>query len=255
MSHAFQINPREVLGVSENASLADLHNAYRTKSKTYHPDVGGEEWAFRVLTRAYEILSTARVMGRADEEMRREDSAREHQNATADRPSRPSAEAGPNPFARVRPDRTPSRDGTSRQGVRDPVAEPGRLVGLEMLLLRFELEGPLGLLAGAPEDRNLSCSLHIAWPVDESTKPRIDPDRVAASHNVLMRAFEAARSRVPPISAEGRVEGERFVGLLSYNSALQADEAFKVFRKSLLEKGYGVSQTIRDLTIPRAWRT
>ena len=61
MSVAFQINPREVLGVADDASLAELREAYRTRARKYHPDAGGDEWAFRILNRAYEMLSAARV--------------------------------------------------------------------------------------------------------------------------------------------------------------------------------------------------
>jgi hypothetical protein len=61
-SFSFEIDPHVVLGVTAEASLEQIREAYRRKSKTYHPDVGGEEWAFRVLVQSYEILSTARVM-------------------------------------------------------------------------------------------------------------------------------------------------------------------------------------------------
>ena len=61
-SFSFEIDPHAVLGVTAEASLEQIREAYRRKSKTYHPDVGGEEWAFRVLVQSYEMLSTARVM-------------------------------------------------------------------------------------------------------------------------------------------------------------------------------------------------
>ena len=48
-SFSFEIDPHVVLGVTAEASLEQIREAYRRKSKTYHPDVGGEEWAFRVL--------------------------------------------------------------------------------------------------------------------------------------------------------------------------------------------------------------
>ena len=61
-SFSFEIDPHVVLGVTAEASLEQIREAYRGQIKTYHPDVGGEEWAFRVLVQSYEILSTARVM-------------------------------------------------------------------------------------------------------------------------------------------------------------------------------------------------
>lgn len=43
----------EVLGVSQNAVLADIEKAFRTKSKQLHPDMGGDEEQMAALTRAY----------------------------------------------------------------------------------------------------------------------------------------------------------------------------------------------------------
>ena len=37
-------------------STEEIHEAYRLKSKKHHPDLGGDEWAFRMVTRAYEVL-------------------------------------------------------------------------------------------------------------------------------------------------------------------------------------------------------
>lgn len=243
MSYAFQIDPREVLGVGESASLSDLHEAYRKKSKKLHPDVGGEEWAFRILTRSYEILSTARVMGRADEEMRREEAVRTARKQPTPTPN-PDA---PNPFSRVEPSRT-----SARVGVRDRVSDPSKLVAVELLVLRYEMDGPLGLLAGAQHDRNLSCTLNLSWPAPES--PRVNPISAAVALQAIQTAFEAARQEVPPQSLDARFDGDHFSGLLSYGSALKADEAFKILRKALNSQDYGVVQTIMDLTIPRDWR-
>ena len=38
--------------------MEDIQKAYREKSKKHHPDLGGDEWAFRMVVRAYEILKT-----------------------------------------------------------------------------------------------------------------------------------------------------------------------------------------------------
>ncbi len=71
MTSMFWIDPLEVLGITPEATLAEIQTAYRAKSKIHHPDVGGETWAFRVLARSYELACTARVIGRASEELRR----------------------------------------------------------------------------------------------------------------------------------------------------------------------------------------
>ena len=54
--HGFSLDPRTVLGVGPRASLDEIREAYHLKSKKHHPDAGGDEWAFRMVARAYEVL-------------------------------------------------------------------------------------------------------------------------------------------------------------------------------------------------------
>ena len=56
--HSFSLDPRTVLGVGRTASLDEIHEAYHAKSKKHHPGLGGDEWAFRMVVRAYEVLKT-----------------------------------------------------------------------------------------------------------------------------------------------------------------------------------------------------
>ena len=56
--HSFSLDPRTVLGVGHTASQDEIHEAYHAKSKKHHPDLGGDEWAFRMVVRAYEVLKT-----------------------------------------------------------------------------------------------------------------------------------------------------------------------------------------------------
>ena len=59
--HAFSLDPHTVLGVRPGASPDELQEAYHAKSKKHHPDAGGDEWAFRMVVSAYEVLkATAR---------------------------------------------------------------------------------------------------------------------------------------------------------------------------------------------------
>ncbi len=58
---SFELDPHKILGIPPHASLSEIRDAYRQKAKIHHPDTGGEEWAFRVVVQAYEMLSSARV--------------------------------------------------------------------------------------------------------------------------------------------------------------------------------------------------
>ena len=63
--HSFSLDPRTVLGVSLDALPDEIRDAYRAKSKKHHPDLGGDEWAFRMVIRAYEVLKTTRATVRS----------------------------------------------------------------------------------------------------------------------------------------------------------------------------------------------
>ncbi len=56
MAPPLQIHPWTVLGVDRDASPDEIRAAFREKSKKYHPDLGGDEWAFRMVQQAYESL-------------------------------------------------------------------------------------------------------------------------------------------------------------------------------------------------------
>ena len=47
----------EFLGVEKDATQAEIKKAFRQKSKTMHPDIGGDQKEFSTLTKAYETLS------------------------------------------------------------------------------------------------------------------------------------------------------------------------------------------------------
>lgn len=50
------MDPFEVLGVRNNATRSEIEAAYRARAKKYHPDVGGDTWAFRQIDEAYQTL-------------------------------------------------------------------------------------------------------------------------------------------------------------------------------------------------------
>jgi hypothetical protein len=230
VDYAFPLDPRAVLGVPADATLEQIRDAYRAKSKRYHPDAGGDEWAFRVVARSYELLCTARVMGRANEEMTRAPAAAE---------PRPRGATAPNRHVRA--------------GVHDEGLAPERLVGIEQLRIRYELDSPMSLMLERPEDRNLSCTLNVTWPLPAAGT--LDAAAARPIREALDGAFrEAARQTAPTASSADDDEPARYVAWLSYSTARKADDAFKVLHAALRARGLGVVETIREVTIPRDWK-
>ncbi len=55
-----------LLGVTRDADQDEIKRAYRRKARELHPDAGGDEEAFKEVTRAYEVLSDPETRARYD---------------------------------------------------------------------------------------------------------------------------------------------------------------------------------------------
>lgn len=234
---SFEIDPQKVLGVSAGATLEELRDAYRQKAKRYHPDTGGEDWAFRIIVQAYEMLSRARVVRAA------------HAEQSADRT------AGPHRAPeRPKPER---RSESTHAGIHDKHLPPSSLVALELLCVRFLWDEAdyLWITQRVPdEERFLSCSLHFFWPDTglsalEPAQPA-DPKAVAALEGVFDQMVIATRV----VSSRSRFADDRFEGWLSYASFDRAWKAVSTMHQLLTARGFGLRQWSRDLFIPRAGR-
>lgn len=238
MTHSFEFEPREILGVSATATLAEVRSAYLDRSQKHHPDHGGDDWAFKLVHRAYEILSTDRVMNRAVAEMRAAASVV------------PAAwSAAPEPRSRE------SIDERIRKGVEDAVDDPAKLVDVELYCLRFEVDGSWTMLNHrAAAERNLSCSLNVVWPSHDCDRSQLRPDAVSAIEADLNEAFAHVENDPRALSARAAVDASSFDGWASFPTATEAYDAFQSLRRALVERGLGVKQWTREITLPRQWR-
>jgi DnaJ domain len=256
MTHSFQFDPFAILGVSSGSSLREIRDAYHQKSLKHHPDKGGDEWAFRMVTRAYEILSTARVVDRASEEDRRPTRAQaQAQTPPEDQakatwadgfgPSTAKPEIDPDSLLNIKGWGGPPRshDGES--------AEAAKIVVAELLILRFELEASYDLFTRSPEDRNLSCSIHASWPVAElADRALVIPDAPKVLKKIG-EAFKVKGVRKHALKKKSGIENGRFEGWLTYPTAVMASEALEVFREALAENGLELEKQVREMAIPR----
>lgn len=239
ITYGFEIDPSGILGVSTSASLEEIREAYRHKARKHHPDHGGDEWAFRIVVRAYEIMSTARVAGRVVQEARKG--------------SDPPRSAPPGNSAHF--EKAAAGDSEwLRPGRRDPWVEPPRLVDVEILSLRFEIADPTDLLLIPASERNLSCSLSLTWtaPPPGPWGER-HPDAPLA-RKLLTDTFKALPARTQATSSWSHSEEAKFEGWLSYPTSAAAHKAFQILHDDLNGCGLGVNQWTRELIIPRGGR-
>jgi len=250
MLDGLQIDPFTVLGISRDASREAVRDAYRRKSLKHHPDHGGDEWAFRIVVRAYELLTTP------DEPP---------VIATRERPS-PNTSTNGGSFSGFSAHR--SRTGPSpepepvvdwaaeaervRPGVRDRGYDPRRMVLVEVLWFRLEVSDIYALL-DRREGSQFSGSLHLCWP-DPETPPETSftAAESATTINALAQAFDALRHHRHVVHARSQVDQDRFEGWVSFPSGHKAWSAFNRLRPDLNRRGLGVRQVTRDLTIPQA---
>ena len=292
MTHTFQFDPNTILGVSSGASLKEIRDAYHQKSLKHHPDKGGDEWAFRMVVRAYEILSTARVVTRATPPPATERRATPRPEP-APRPSwasrfRPGGSPTASPTATATASAPPTngagfatssgaatgsngstkgpvaasdRDATNLSGwsgaprshTTQALAELAHIVAVELLILRFELECSLDLFARNPEDRNLSCTLHITWPIEELVERKEPIVDAAKTLDSIAEAFKNKSVRKHALTKRSQVDGGRFVGWLTYPTAVMASEALEAFREALATQGITVEKQVREMALPRQW--
>lgn len=210
------LDPYLVLGLDRGCSAKELRDAYHKKSLKHHPDHGGDDWAFKIVVRAYEDLS------KIVERERLAGLSRD----VADR-------------------------GRIRAGVHDRKLDPSRLVLVEIVWMRFEVGDLVNFFADRSEDRNLSGSLKISWPPDEfvaEAHSLPNADRILGALNA---AFDELRHRTFPTSANSEIANGRFQATLGYGNGHAASDAFKVFHVGLQARGLGARQWTRDVTIPR----
>lgn len=236
MIYSYPLDPAEILGVPATATIQEIRDAYRAKTKLYHPDKGGDEWAFRVVTKAHELMCTARVAGRTAEDSRPATSA-----------PRPE-----NPFGPIDPKAAHQQQST-RQEQPDPDVPEDRRVDVELLVIRFETENPLTFLLESSDHRNLSCSVNVSWPSSSLDGATIRGFASEPTLAALQEAFDRATTAGRPIAARSSVDEGRFAGWLTYSSVPRAEEGFKALRNALTGAGFGVVRSVREVSIPRTW--
>jgi hypothetical protein len=233
---SFDLDPHQVLGVSPEATLGEIREAYRQKAKKFHPDAGGEDWTFRILVQAYEMLSAARVA-----------------RATRDEPPA-RQQPQPQTTVRARPDRTGE---TVHPGVHDRDVHPARVVAVELLCVRYLWDEADYLWLGQrvpDEERFLSCNLNISWPDVAGADREAAPGDRAAVVATLGEIFDHMIITSRVVSSRCRAQDDRFAGWLSYSSFERASKALNALHELLRSRGFGLRQWSRDLFIPRGWR-
>ena len=241
-SFSFDIDPYAVLGVGRDASLEQIRDAYRSKSKKYHPDIGGEEWAFRVLAQAYEVLSTSRVM-RATRSEAPPPPPRED-------PGRARA------HAREAPHRPEPKTESVYTGIVDKDFPPGRIVAVELLSIRYlwDQASYLWLNQKPTEDeRFLSCSLNVAWPDPNAGPTDLADGEESEILASLSEVFDHQVLTTRAVTSRSQAHDGGFTGWLTYTSFDRTWKSIRLMQEGLHARGLGMRQWSRDLFIPRTW--
>ena len=287
MIHHFPFDPRSILGVSADASVDEIRDAFREKSKKHHPDLGGDEWAFRMVMRAYEVLKSTEATGLdAGGSVSEPASA----SATAAEPPpwmRPSpvsgffsqgrfpfgagGESGFAGTATVSPES--GSDPESEFGPEaGPTAEPPRTeapgafqtVEVELIWIRFELAGaPASATATATataedgQDENaegatLSVCMVVSWPRRSQVSRSAGYANLGESLRHVIDAFNETRG-IGALAVRSRIEDGQFVGWLSFPDVVAAQAGFLALRDGLAAHDLSVHLQTRDEIIPESW--
>jgi DnaJ domain len=271
--HAFSLDPRTVLGVGPGASMEEIHEAYRAKSKKHHPDRGGDEWAFRMVARAYEVLKTTAAVpadarpweGRgARPDMTSAGRSADWSWSWGSRFSQPDSGVG---GAGVDADTAewPLDAGAGAGAAR--TADPGtvtaehqaasldparvRTVDVELIWTRFENDGPVRRLAERDaDDVTLSVCMVISWPETGLVDRTAEFPQGADILHALIDVFERLHQQKAVVAARSRIEDGRFVGWLSYPDVLTAQDAVLTLRDIFRTRSLTIKLQTRDERVP-----
>ncbi len=248
MLHHFQFDPRTILGVGPDASADEIRDAFREKTKKHHPDRGGDEWAFRMVVRAYEVLkSTSNGLDRGGVD-------------ASGRGAPWSWSGGPvDPFSRGTsrfvPDAAePTTSGTEAE---EPVqtAPPSefRTVGVELIWIRFEMPEKVGAEVPEGTDRaTLSVCMVVSWPVKSLVARTAEFAGAGETLRQVIDGFDRL-DQGAALAVRTRIEDGQFVGWVSYPDVVAAQSAFLGFRDILTNGGLSVRLQTRDEMIPQSW--
>jgi hypothetical protein len=265
MTHHFSIDPRSVLGVGADASMEEIHDAFRDKSKKHHPDLGGDEWAFRIVARAYEILKTTIEMearypspttpkdhpwsatswrqGQSNSARTMVSEDEDHDPLASCEEGMASGQAHESSFARQSP----------TTEFRAAEAE-FRTIEVELIWIRFELAGGL---KDRPQDElaatTLSVCMVLSWPRASLVKHGAEFPDAAETLRFLIESFETLRGQQNALGSRSRIEDGQFVGWLSYANVLQAEAGFRMLRDAVSAHGLRVLLRTRDEPLPTEW--
>ena len=266
--HAFSLDPRTVLGVGPDASPDEIREAYHAKSKKHHPDAGGDEWAFRMVARAYEVLKTTASThssqpweqhaqrGPASDQEQRWSWTRGASSSPAD-PRAPRWES-PNgapvddalgPHSDAVADEEPAR-ATQESGRFRPEPDELRRVNVELVWTRYEKDAPCQFSSTQEaDDATLSVCMVISWPPHSLVDRAAEFVSSGETLHVLIELFGQLRTG-SVVAARSQIEDGRFVAWLSYPDVPTAGDAFLFVRETLQSRGLIPALQTRDVVLP-----
>jgi DnaJ domain len=266
--HAFSLDPRTVLGLAPGASPEDIQAAYHAKSKKHHPDVGGDEWAFRVVVRAYEVLKVTATTHSSQvwEHRTGRGSAQPQEQRPAWTSSAPFSrtdssssawgippETGGDGWAARSGERAGQEPGWASQEAGDFGAQPHELdnVSVEIVWTRHE-QKDAGRFSASQEadDPTLSVCMVISWPPHDLVDRAAEFPSSGETLQTLIELFGHLRTGGWVVAARSRIEDGRFVAWLSYPDVLTASDAFLFVRETLQNRGLVPTLQTRDVLIP-----
>jgi hypothetical protein len=265
MTHHFPLDPRSILGVRSDATLEEIERAFRAKSKKHHPDLGGDEWAFRVVARSFEILkSTTSPIGvnvayapmvvpaagswngRSSEEAGNAATVDAGWNSTGSY----SSDAGSNGEETCADRRTELQP----EDIPLPPAE-FQTVEVELIWIRFAFtDTPRAPLDQNEAQTTLSVCMVISWPrASLVARAVLFPDASETLRNVI-GSFEHSRGQELVLSSRSRIEDGQFVGWLSYPDVVRAMIGYESLKDALSAHQIQVELRTRDEQIPQEWQ-
>lgn len=265
MNHHFSLNPRTILGVSIEATADEIRDAFREKSKKHHPDLGGDEWAFRMVLRAYEVLkSTANGLEAGGGGGAASPGSNVDVDVDVVVEAQPWMKPSPHaPFFAQKRFRfgaeatDEAAEGPSAGETPTQTPPPGvfQTVEVELIWIRFEMvESAAAAEASDGTDRaTLSVCMVVSWPMRSLVARAAEYSDLGETLRSVIDAFEYLQNQSAAVAVRSRIEDGQFVGWVSFPDVVTAQSGFLVLRDNLAQHNLSVRLQTRDELIPQGW--
>ncbi len=253
------LDPYAVLELDSSADAQRIREAFLRKSKKHHPDQGGDEWAFRIVVWAYELLNNALSEATVERSSTRERSRRRSRSSHSrssgrsdHRVSRGDVGSNSDFNSSAMPRRVEVQSERVREGILDRGFPPEQMILTEIQWYRQAVSDVYAMIKGR-EGKTFGGTIHLVWP--DPNVSHLEPVDPVILHQVISHlsdVYDYLCGIPEATGADCKTDQGIFEAWVSFARGRHAWDAFGAIRPELNQRGLGVHQRTREVIVKPA---